>query len=158
MKDEDGYYWFLGRADEVLKIAGHRISTTELEDVLISHPTVAESAVIGKADPIKMQVPVAFVTLRPESRASPQLRTDLINHVRDNLGPIAAPEAVYFVSKLPKTRSGKIMRRLLGAIVEERALGDVTTLEDGTSVEEAQQSYRELKAEIATALAKAEGN
>jgi acetyl-CoA synthetase len=158
MKDEDGYFWFLGRADEVLKIAGHRISTTELEDVLISHPAVAESAVIGKADPIKMQVPVAFVTLRPEFKPSPQLRTDLINHVRDNLGHIAAPESLYFVSKLPKTRSGKIMRRLLGAIVEERSLGDVTTLEDGASVEEAQQSYDELKAEIASALKKVEGN
>ncbi|HVP22564.1 MAG TPA: acetate--CoA ligase [Conexivisphaerales archaeon] len=158
MKDEDGYFWFLGRADEVLKIAGHRISTTELEDVLISHPSVAESAVIGKADPIKMQVPVAFVTLRPENRPSPQLRTDLINHVRNNLGPIAAPDAIYFVSKLPKTRSGKIMRRLLGAIVEERALGDVTSLEDGTSVEEAQKSYEELKAEIAAAMVKVEGS
>jgi len=153
MKDEDGYFWFLGRADEVLKVAGHRISTTELEDVLISHPAVAESAVIGKADPIKMQVPVAFVTLRPDSRASPQLRVELINHVRHNLGSIAAPENIYFVSKLPKTRSGKIMRRLLGAIVEERALGDITTLEDGTSIEEAKQSYEELKAELKAALA-----
>jgi acetyl-CoA synthetase len=154
MKDEDGYFWFLGRADEVLKIAGHRISTTELEDVLIAHPAVAESAVIGKADPIKFQVPVAFVTLRPDAKASPQLRVELINHVRHNLGSIAAPETVYFVSKLPKTRSGKIMRRLLGAIVEERALGDITTLEDGTSVDEARRSFEELRAELKEVLAK----
>jgi acetyl-CoA synthetase len=153
MKDEDGYFWFLGRADEVLKIAGHRISTTELEDVLIGHPAVAESAVIGKAHPIKMQVPVAFVTLRPDYKGSPQLRNELINHVRHNMGSIAAPESIYFVTKLPKTRSGKIMRRLLAAIIEERALGDVTSLEDGASVEEAKQSYEDLKAELKEILA-----
>jgi acetyl-CoA synthetase len=146
--DTDGYFWLLGRADEVLKIAGHRIGTIELEDVLISHPAVAESAVTAKSDPIKMQVPIAFVILRPGNKPSPQLKTELMNHVRHNLGAIAVPENVYFVSKLPKTRSGKIMRRLLGAIVGERSLGDVTTLEDGTSVEEAQKVYDELKSEI----------
>jgi len=148
MKDEDGYFWLLGRADEVLKVAGHRIGTIELEDALISHPAVAESAVIGKADPIKMQVPVAFVILRPGHIASPQLRTELINHIRQTIGPIAAPQSLYFVNKLPKTRSGKIMRRLIGAVVEERSIGDTTTLEDATSVEEAQKAYEDFKAEI----------
>lgn len=148
MRDEDGYFWLLGRADEVLKVAGHRIGTIELEDALISHPAVAESAVIGKADPIKMQVPVAFVILRPGHIASPQLRTELINHIRQTIGPIAAPQSLYFVNKLPKTRSGKIMRRLIGAVVEERSIGDTTTLEDATSVEEAQKAYEDFKAEI----------
>jgi len=146
--DEDGYFWFLGRADEVMKVAGHRIGTIELEDVLISHPAVAESAVMGKPDPVKMQVPVAFVTLRPNYSPSPQLRVELLNHVRHNLGSIATPETIYFVNRLPKTRSGKIMRRLLSAIVDERPLGDITTLEDGTSVDEAKQAYEELKLEL----------
>ena len=148
MRDEDGYFWLLGRADEVLKVAGHRIGTIELEDALISHPAVAESAVIGKADPIKMQVPVAFVILRPGHVASPQLRTELVNHIRQTIGPIAAPQSLYFVNKLPKTRSGKIMRRVIGAVVEERSIGDTTTLEDATSVEEAKEAYEEFKAEI----------
>ncbi|MEM4644514.1 MAG: acetate--CoA ligase [Candidatus Methanomethylicaceae archaeon] len=148
VKDEDGYFWLLGRADEVLKVAGHRIGTIELEDALISHPAVAESAVIGKADPVKMQVPVAFVVLRPSYSPSPQLRIELINHIRETIGPIAAPHTIYFVSKLPKTRSGKIMRRIIGAVVEEKSIGDTTTLEDETSVEEAKKAYEELKMEM----------
>ncbi len=150
MKDEDGYFWLLGRADEVLKVAGHRIGTIELEDALISHPAVAESAVVGKSDPIKMQVPVAFVVLRPGYIPSPQLRIELINHIRSTIGPIAAPGAVYFVDKLPKTRSGKIMRRVIAAVVEERQLGDITTLEDEASVDEVKRAYEELKAELLT--------
>lgn len=148
MKDDDGYFWLLGRADETLKVAGHRIGTIELEDALISHPAVAESAVIGKADPIKMQVPVAFVILRSGYEPSPQLRNELINHIRQTIGPIAAPGGLYFVSKLPKTRSGKIMRRIMGAVAEERNIGDTTTLEDETSVEEAKRAYNELRAEV----------
>jgi acetyl-CoA synthetase len=148
MRDDDGYFWLLGRADEVLKVAGHRIGTVELEDALISHPAVAESAVIGRSDPIKMQIPVAFVILRPGHTPSPQLRNELINHIRTTIGPIAAPGALYFVSKLPKTRSGKIMRRVIGAVVEEKTLGDVTTLEDSTSVEEAKRAYDEFQAEL----------
>ena len=148
MRDDDGYFWLLGRADEVLKVAGHRIGTIELENALISHPAVAESAVIGKADPIKMQVPVAFVILRPGNTPSPQLRVELINHIRQTIGPIAAPQNLYFVNRLPKTRSGKIMRRIIGAVVEERSLGDTTTLEDETRVEEARKAYEDFKAEI----------
>ena len=149
MKDEDGYFWLLGRADDVLKVAGHRIGTIELEDALIAHPAVAESAVIGKPDAIKMQVPVAFVILRPGQKPSPQLRQEILNHVRTTIGPIAVPDALYFVEKLPKTRSGKIMRRVVGAVVAEKPVGDVTTLDDETSVEEAKRAYQELKAQIA---------
>jgi acetyl-CoA synthetase len=95
-----------------------------------------------------MQVPVAFVILRPGYVASPQLRTELVNHIRQTIGPIAAPQSLYFVNKLPKTRSGKIMRRVIGAVVEERNIGDTTTLEDATSVEEAKEAYEVFKAEI----------
>ncbi len=148
MKDHDGYFWLLGRADEVLKIAGHRIGTIELEDILISHPAVAESAVIGKFDEVKGESPVAFVVLRPGHGPTPATRRELMDHVRNNMGPIAVPGALYFVEKLPKTRSGKIMRRLIKAVVEEKALGDVSTLEDSSSVDEAEKAYRELQAEI----------
>jgi acetyl-CoA synthetase len=148
MIDDDGYFWLLGRADEVLKIAGHRIGTIELEDALISHPAVAESAVIGKSDPVKMEVPIAFVVLKPNYSPSPQLRQDLSNQVRNMIGPIAVPENIYFVSKLPKTRSAKIMRRVVRAVVEGKPIGDITTLEDETSVEEMKNAYSEQQAEI----------
>jgi len=118
---------------------------------LISHPAVAESAVIGKADPVKMEVPVAFVVLRPNYAPSPDLRKRLTDHVRNTIGPIAVPETIYFVSKLPKTRSAKIMRRVVRAVVEGKPMGDVTTLEDETSVEEMKKAYAELQAEIAGA-------
>ncbi len=149
MKDDDGYFWLLGRADEVLKVAGHRIGTIELEDSLISHPAVAESAVIGKSDPVKMEVPVAFVVLRPGFEPTPELKKELSNHVRKTIGPIAVPETIYFVSKLPKTRSAKIMRRVVKAVVENRSIGDVTTIEDETSVEEMKNAFSELQAEMA---------
>lgn len=145
VKDADGYFWILGRADEVLKVAGHRIGTVEIEDSLISHPAVAESAVIGRNDQVKMQVPVAFVVLRPGNTPSENLRSELLNHVKKTIGPIAVPDQLYFVERLPKTRSGKIMRRVIGAVVEERPIGDVTTLEDTTSVDEARRAYNELK-------------
>lgn len=148
MRDDNGYFWLLGRADEVLKVAGHRIGTIELEDSLISHPAVAESAVIGKADPVKMQVPVAFVVLKPNYQPTPELRKELMTHVRNTIGPIAVPETIYFVSKLPKTRSAKIMRRVVKAVVEGMPLGDVTTIEDETSVSEMKNAYGELQAEI----------
>jgi acetyl-CoA synthetase len=148
LKDADGYFWLLGRADEVLKVAGHRIGTVELEDSLISHPSIAESAVIGKSDPVKMEVPVAFCVLRPGFEPSPELRTELQQHVRSTIGAIAVPEMVYFVSKLPKTRSAKIMRRVVRAVVEEKPIGDVTTLEDDTSVSEMKNAYAELQSEF----------
>ena len=148
MKDDDGYFWLLGRADEVLKVAGHRIGTVELEDSLISHPAVAESAVIGKSDPVKMEVPVAFVVLKPGVEASDELRKELISQVRKTIGPIAVPEAIYFVNKLPKTRSAKIMRRVVKAVVEGKPIGDITTLEDDTSVDEMKNAYGELQAQL----------
>jgi len=148
MRDNEGYFWLLGRADEVLKVAGHRIGTIELEDSLISHPAVAESAVIGKSDPVKMEVPVAFVVLRPGFEPSPELKKELSNHVRKTIGPIAVPETIYFVTKLPKTRSAKIMRRVMKAVVEGKSIGDTTTLEDETSVEEMKNAYSGLQAEM----------
>src|SRR5208337_662394 len=148
MKDDDGYFWLLGRADEVLKVAGHRIGTIELEDSLIAHPAVAESAVIGKSDPVKMEVPVAFVVLRPGFNPTPELKKELANQVRNTIGPIAVPETIYFVSKLPKTRSAKIMRRVMKAVVENKAIGDVTTIEDETSVDEMKNAYSGLQAEM----------
>jgi len=148
VRDDDGYFWLLGRADEVLKVAGHRIGTIELEDSLIQHPAVAESAVIGKSDPVKMEVPVAFVVLKSGYQPTPELKKELQMHVRNTIGPIAVPETVYFVSKLPKTRSAKIMRRVVRAVVEGKPLGDVTTIEDETSVQEMKNAYGELQAEI----------
>jgi acetyl-CoA synthetase len=148
MEDSDGYFWLLGRADEVMKVAGHRISTTEVEDILIAHPAVAESAVIGRADEAKFEVPVACVILKSGHTASTALGEELREHVRDHLSAIAVPAEIYFVEKLPKTRSAKIMRRLIRDVVEERPLGDTTTLEDETSVEEAKRAYDELRAEL----------
>ena len=148
VRDEDGYFWLLGRADEVLKVAGHRIGTIELEDSLIQHPAVAESAVIGKSDPVKMEVPVAFVVLKSGHQPTPELKKELQMHVRTTIGPIAVPETIYFVSKLPKTRSAKIMRRVVRAVVEGKPLGDVTTIEDETSVQEMKNAYGDLQAEI----------
>jgi len=145
VKDEEGYFWLLGRADEVLKVAGHRIGTTEMEDVLIKHPAVAEAAVIGAPDPVKGEVPVAAVVLKAGYQPSEQLRKELIELIRTQIGPIATPKTVLFVSKLPKTRSGKIMRRLLKDIMEGRPLGDTTTLEDPTAVEELLKAWEEFK-------------
>ena len=151
MKDSDGYFWLLGRADEVLKIAGHRIGTIEIEDTLIMHQSVAESAVIGKSDGIKGETPVAFVILRPGNSPTPALRKELMDYVRNYIGPIAVPSSLYFVDRLPKTRSGKIMRRVIRAVVEEKTLGDVSTLEDSASVDEANRAYNELKDQISKA-------
>lgn len=148
IKDPDGYFWLLGRADEVLKVAGHRIGTVELESELVAHPAVSEAAVMGKEDAIKGEVPVAFVVLRSGFTPSEELRADLIKHIRNTIGPIATPEAIVIVNKLPKTRSGKIMRRLLKAVLMGQALGDVSTLEDEASVEDIKATYEELRKQI----------
>lgn len=148
VRDPDGYFWLLGRADEVLKVAGHRIGTVELESELVSHPAVSEAAVMGKEDPIKGEVPVAFVVLRSGFTPSEDLRQQLIQHIRSSIGPIATPEAIIFANKLPKTRSGKIMRRLLKAVLTGAALGDVSTLEDEASVEEIKATYEELRRQL----------
>ena len=144
MKDEDGYFWLMGRADDVIKVAGHRIGTMELESAFVSHPAVAEAAVTSKPDPVKGEAIVAFVTLKSGVEASEELRKELREWIRKVIGPVATPEAIYFVSKLPKTRSGKIMRRLLKAVVSGAALGDMTTLEDETSIEEAKKAVEIL--------------
>lgn len=143
--DHDGYFWFLGRADEVLKVAGHRLGTIEIEDALVGHPAVAEAAVAGKADEVKGEVIVAFVTLRRKYRPSDQLAEELRQHVRKELGPIATPEEIHFVSSLPKTRSGKIMRRVVKAVASNRDIGDISTLEDEASVEEVRHALGEFK-------------
>lgn len=149
VKDPDGYFWLLGRADEVLKVAGHRIGTVELESALVSHPAVSEAAVMGKEDPVKGEVPVAFVTLRSGYTPSDELRTDLIKHIRTTIGPIATPDAIVMVNKLPKTRSGKIMRRLLKAVLLGAPLGDTSTLEDEASVDDIKATYEEMRRQLA---------
>ncbi len=145
MKDDEGYFWLLGRADEVLKIAGHRLGTMELESAIVSHPAVAEAAVISKPHEIKGEAIVVFTILKQGYAPSEELRKDLTGHLRKTVGPVATPEQVYFVSRLPKTRSGKIMRRVLKALISDRPIGDVTTLEDEASIEEAKQAYEEFK-------------
>ena len=130
LKDEDGYFMVVGRADDVLNVAGHRIGSAEVESALVSHPTVAEAAVIGVPDPIRGESIKAFVTLRMGSDPSQEMVGTLQAHVRHELGPIAIPSAIDFVSSLPKTRSGKIMRRLLKAQELGEDLGDITALED----------------------------
>ncbi len=145
VKDKDGYFWILGRADEILKVAGHRIGTAELEDAAVSHPQVTEAAVVGKADPVKGESIVIFAVLKDGVSSSSGLRKELAKHMRNMVGPIATPDEVYFVARLPKTRSGKIMRRILKAVANNASIGDLTTLEDEASVEEVIKSYQELK-------------
>jgi len=145
MKDEEGYFWLLGRADEVLKIAGHRLGTMELESSVVSHPAIAEAAVIGKPHEIKGETIVVFAILREGYNPSDELKKELREHLRKTVGPVATPEEIYFVSKLPKTRSGKIMRRVLKALASGKPVGDTTTLEDEASVEEIKRAYEEFK-------------
>ena len=134
-RDAEGYLWLLGRVDDVMKISGHRISTTEVESALVSHPKVAEAAVIGRDDPVTTQAIFAFVTLRGGSEASDELSRELREHVVAKIGSIARPKTIMFTPELPKTRSGKIMRRLLRDIANGQTLGDITTLADSTVVE-----------------------
>jgi len=150
IKDDDGYFWLLGRADEVLKIAGHRLGTTELESAVISHSQVAEAAVTSRPHDIKGEAIIVFAVLKKGVAPGKELEKDLRNHMRKTVGPIATPEQIYFVSKLPKTRSGKIMRRVLKALVSDVAIGDVTTIEDESSIEEAKRAYEEFKVKILT--------
>lgn len=148
IKDKDGYFWLLGRADDVLKVAGHRIGTAELESSLVSHKSISEAAVCGIADPLKGEAIIAFLVPKEGVVASESLKQEVIDTVRKQIGPIATPQEMYFVSKLPKTRSGKIMRRLLKAIASNEKVGDVSTLEDGAAVNEIQAAFAELKKQI----------
>nr|WP_297437988.1 hypothetical protein [Thermococcus sp.] len=120
----------------MLNVSGHRIGTAEIEHALVLHPAVAEAAVIGRPDEIKGEVPVAFVILKENCIPKEILKKELIDYVRETLGPIASPAEVFFVNKLPKTRSGKIMRRVLKSLASGKGLGDLSTLEDEASVEE----------------------
>ena len=132
-KDDDGDLWLLGRVDDVMLVSGHNISTTEVESALVSHPAVAEAAVVGASDPTTGQGIVAFVILRGDAvDDGAALAKTLREHVSHEIGPIAKPRQIMIVPELPKTRSGKIMRRLLRDVAENRQLGDVTTLTDST--------------------------
>ncbi|MGH2463254.1 MAG: acetate--CoA ligase [Candidatus Limnocylindria bacterium] len=129
-RDTEGYFWLLGRVDDVMNVSGHRISTTEVESALVSHPAVAEAAVVGRSDPITGQAIFSYVILRSGFEPSDELADELREHVASVIGKLARPKQVLFTPDLPKTRSGKIMRRLLRDIAEQRVLGDVTTLAD----------------------------
>jgi acetyl-CoA synthetase len=141
--DEDGYFWLLGRVDDVMNVAGHRLSTYEVESALVDHPSVAESAVIGRTHEVKGQGISAFVTLKERVQPSDGLKEELKQHVAKKIGPIARPDDIFFTSELPKTRSAKIMRRLLRDIAEGRVLGDTTTLADPAVVAKLKQQYEE---------------
>jgi len=146
MKDTDGYFWLLGRADDVLKVSGHRIGTAELESCIVSHPDVAESAVCGIPDELKGDALIAFVVLKQSTvKHSTILEQEISLKIRNEIGPIATPKQIYFVAKLPKTRSGKIMRRLLKAIANDESIGDISTLEDGAAVSEIQIAFEEFQ-------------
>ncbi|MBI3554346.1 MAG: acetate--CoA ligase [Elusimicrobia bacterium] len=143
-KDKDGYFWVLGRIDDVLNVAGHRLSTMEIESALVSHPSVAESAVVARPDEMLGQAVVAFVTLQKSASPSPELKEELRGHVAKMIGPIAKPAEIRFTDSLPKTRSGKIMRRLLREVAAGQGVrGDVTTLEDFAVLAKLQQSEDE---------------
>jgi acetyl-CoA synthetase len=146
-RDEDGYYWLLGRVDDIMLVSGHNISTTEVESALVSHPAVAEAAVVGRADSLTGQAIAAFVTLRGSVVGDEALIEELRDHVAHSIGPIAKPKSIVFTGDLPKTRSGKIMRRLLKDISENRQLGDVTTLANADIVAEISQKASEVPEE-----------
>jgi acetyl-CoA synthetase len=144
--DDDGYVWFAGRADEIIKISDHRLGTIEVETAFLRHPAVAEAGVTGVPDELRGQVIEAFVALRADREPSEHLRGELIATVRRELGPVAVIAHVSFVAMLPKTRSGKIMRRVLKAVALDRDPGDISTIEDEGSVDEARRAVEELRA------------
>ena len=146
--DEDGYVWFAGRADEIIKIASHRIGTIEVETAFLRHPAVAEAGVTGRPDELRGEVISAFVALREGYEPSDKLRQELLETVRRDLGPIAVIGELNFVGMLPKTRSGKIMRRVFKAVVLDQDPGDISTIEEEGSVDEARQAWEVMKAEL----------
>ena len=147
-KDSDGDLWVLGRVDDVMNVSGHRLSTTEIESALVSHPKVAEAAVVGAKDEDTGQAVVAFVILRDEAGdGGEDIVADLRKHVRKEIGPIATPRQIMIVPELPKTRSGKIMRRLLRDVAENREVGDVTTLADSSVMDLISEGINSGKAE-----------
>ncbi len=140
-RDDEGYFWLLGRVDDIMLVSGHNISTTEVESALVDHPSVAEAAVVGKADDTTGQSIAAFVTLRAGIEPREALVEELRDHVSELIGPIAKPKSILFTEELPKTRSGKIMRRLLRDVAQDQALGDTTTLADPTVVDGIKSRY-----------------
>ena len=144
-RDKDGYFWLLGRVDDVMNVAGHRISTMEVESALVDHPSVAEAAVIGRPDELKGQAIVAFTTLKSKVKSSKDLTDKLRAHVAGKIGAIARPDEIIFTAELPKTRSGKIMRRLLRNIAEGSVIGDTTTLADPVVVQDLKTQYEHLE-------------
>jgi acetyl-CoA synthetase len=146
--DEDGYVFFSGRADEIIKIAGHKLGTIEVETALLTHPAVAEAGVTGRPDPVRGDVISAFVALKQGHAPSDGLRRELVEAVRRELGPVAVVGEVNFVRNLPKTRSGKIMRRVFKAVILDRDPGDITTIEDEGSVDEARRAWAEMREEL----------
>jgi len=136
IRDEDGYFWFLGRVDEVIKISAHRVGTIEIESALLQHPAVTEAAVVGRPDQLRGEVAAAFVVLKAGQIPDEALKQALRELVRNTLGPVVVIGDIFFTSKLPKTRSGKIMRRLIKAIITNKPLGDYSTIEDATSLDE----------------------
>ena len=148
-RDEDGYFWIIGRIDDVVNVSGHRLSTAEVESAIVSHPKVAESAVIGQQDEDTGQAIAAFVTLEGSYEPSDELVGEIREHVATRIGKLARPKRIIWADDLPKTRSGKIMRRLLRDIAEGRALGDVTTLRDPDVMSQLEDKVKELQAEEA---------
>lgn len=146
--DDDGYVWFAGRADEIIKIAGHRIGAVEVETALLKHPSVAESGVVGRPDELRGEVIAAFVVLKQGHQLTEQLQKELVAAVRNELGPVVVVGEINIVATLPKTRSGKIMRRVLRAVTLDLQPGDISTIEEESSVEEARHAWHELKKEI----------
>ncbi|GGM75349.1 acetyl-coenzyme A synthetase [Thermogymnomonas acidicola] len=151
VKDKDGYYWLLGRADEVLNVSGHRLGTIEVEDALISYKEVAEAAVFGRPDPVKGEVIVAFVVIKDEFAHDRDVVQRIRKRIREDLGPIYVPEEIHVVTKLPKTRSGKIMRRVVKAVALGQLPGDISTLEDSASVEEIKTAIEEFRRQAQSA-------
>jgi acetyl-CoA synthetase len=146
-RDEDGYFWIIGRTDDVLNVSGHRMSTAEIEGAIVSHEKVAEAAVIGQSDEDSGQAVTAFVTLEGDnSEGDEQLEKDIAEHVGKKIGKLARPKRIIWADDLPKTRSGKIMRRLLKDIAEGRELGDVTTLRDPDVMSQLQGKIKERQA------------
>jgi len=146
-KDEDGYFWVIGRIDDVLNVSGHRLSTAEVESAIVSHPKVAEAAVIGQSDEDTGQAVTAFVTLQGDLDGDDDTVEELRAHVAERIGKLARPKRVIWAGDLPKTRSGKIMRRLLRDIAEGRELGDVTTLRDPDVMSQLEDKIAERQAE-----------
>jgi acetyl-CoA synthetase len=142
-RDEEGFFWLLGRVDDVMNVAGHRIGTMEVESALVDHPKVAEAAVVARKHDIKGQAIAAFVTVKEGVEHDAALADELKQHVSRKIGAIARPEDVIFAAELPKTRSGKIMRRLLRDVAEGKALGDTTTLADPSVVARLKEQYQE---------------